>query len=268
MTQQDALVDQSRLRTVAATRYVTPFREGGSLPGLIEADDLGMYVLKFLGAGQGLKALTAEVIVGELARRLGFRVPELVLVELDPELSRAEPDEEIQDLLRASPGVNLGVDYLPGSFDFNPRVRDPGAGLAARLMWLDALTLNVDRSWRNPNMLLWHRQVWLIDHGASLIFHHRWAPGWQPAATYRYDAADHVMLPVAGSVADADAELRPLVTPALVAEVLALVPDAWLDRSLGTPEQVRAAYAAYFAARLADAPAWVAALEETRAARV
>ncbi len=261
-------MDQTDLRTVAATRYVTPFREGGSLPGLVEADDLGMYVLKFRGAGQGLKALTAEVIVGELARRLGFRVPELVLVELDPELSRAEPDEEIQDLLRASPGLNLGIDYLPGSFDFNPRVRDPGSELAARLLWLDTLVLNVDRSWRNPNLLLWHRQVWLIDHGAALIFHHRWLPGWQPAPTYRYDASDHVMMPVAGSIADADAELRPKVTPALVEEVLALVPDEWLDPGLGSPAQVRAAYAAYFAARLSDAASWVAALEDTRAARV
>jgi hypothetical protein len=268
LTCHDADVDQHSLRTVAATRYVTPFREGGSLPGLVEADDLGMYVIKFRGAGQGLKALTAEIIVGELARRLGFRVPELVLVDLDPELSRAEPDEEIQDLLRASPGHNLGVDYLPGSFDFSPRVRDPGADLAARLLWLDTLVLNVDRSWRNPNMLLWHRKVWLIDHGASLIFHHRWLPGWRPAPAYRYDAADHVMMPVAGSVADADAVLRPQVTPELVREVLALVPDGWLDAGLGSPEQVRDAYAAYFAARLADAPAWVAALEETRAARV
>jgi hypothetical protein len=261
-------VDQRSLRTVAATRYVTPFREGGSLPGLVEADDLGMYVLKFRGAGQGLKALTAEIIVGELARRLGFRVPELVVVELDPELSRAEPDEEIQDLLRASAGQNLGVDYLPGSFDFNPRVRDPGPDLAARLLWLDTLVLNVDRSWRNPNMLLWHRQAWLIDHGASLIFHHRWLPGWQPAATYRYDAADHVMMPAAGSLTGADAELRPLVTPALIDEILALVPDDWLDPAFGSPAQVRDAYAAYFTARLADAPNWVAALEETRAARV
>ncbi len=268
MSCHDADVDQRTLRTVAATRYVTPFREGGSLPGLVEADDLGMYVLKFRGAGQGLKALTAEVIVGELARRLGFRVPEVVLVELDPELSRAEPDEEIQDLLRASPGLNLGVDYLPGSFDVNPRVRDPGADLAARLLWLDALVLNVDRSWRNPNMLLWHRQVWLIDHGAALIFHHRWQPGWQPAATYRYDAGDHVMMPVAGPVTEADATLRPQVTPELVREVLALVPDEWLDPELGSPAEVRAAYAAYFAARVADAENWVAALEETRAARV
>ena len=263
-------MDQNYLRTVAATRYVTPFREGGSLPGLIEADDLGMYVLKFRGAGQGLKALTAEIIVGELARRLGFRVPELVLVELDPELSRAEPDEEIQDLLRASPGLNLGIDYLPGSFDFNPRVRDPGSELAARLLWLDTLVLNVDRSWRNPNMLLWHRQFWLIDHGATLIFHHRWVRGWQPAPQYRYDATDHVMMPVAGSIADADAVLRPLVTPALVRDVLALVPDEWLaaDAAFDSPEQVREAYAAYFAARLSNAATWVAALEETRAARV
>jgi hypothetical protein len=164
--------------------------------------------------------------------------------------------------------MNLGIDYLPGSFDVNPRVRDPGPDLAARLLWLDTLVLNVDRSWRNPNMLLWHRQIWLIDHGAALIFHHRWAPGWQPAATYRYDASDHVMMPVAGSIADADAELRRQLTPGLVREVLALVPDEWLDQELGSPDQVRDAYAAYFDTRLADAPSWVAALEETRAARV
>jgi len=253
---------------VAATRYVTPFREGGSLPGLVEANDLGMYVLKFRGAGQGLKALTAEIIVGELARRLGFRVPEIVLVEVDPEMGRSEPDEEIQALLRASAGLNLGIDYLPGSFDFNPRVRDPGPDLAARLLWLDTLVLNVDRSWRNPNMLLWHRQAWLIDHGASLIFHHRWLPGWRPAPTYRYDAADHVMMPAAGSLTEVDAELRPLVTSTMIHEILTLVPENWLDPEFGTPEQVRDAYAAYFTARLADAPSWVAALEETRAARV
>lgn len=267
----DACVDHGKpLRTVTATRYVTPFREGGSLPGLVEADDLGMYVLKFRGAGQGIKALVAEVIVGELARRLGFRVPEIVLVDLDPKLSKAEPDEEIQDLLDASGGINLGFDYLPGSFDFNPRVRDPGADLAARLLWLDALVLNVDRSWRNPNMLLWHREVWLIDHGASLYFHHRWGPGWEPAAEYRYDAADHVMLPAAGSLVDADRALRPLVTDAMLDEVLALVPDEWLaaDAAFETPDQVRAAYRAFFRRRLEQAATWVPALEETRAARV
>jgi hypothetical protein len=265
------VVDEvSRLRTVVATRYVTPLREGGSLPGLVEADDLGMYVLKFRGAGQGIKALVAEVIVGELARRLGFRVPEIVLAELDPQLSKAEPDEEIQDLLNASGGVNLGFDYLPGSFDFNPRVRDPGADLAAWLLWFDTLVLNVDRSWRNPNMLLWHREVWLIDHGASLYFHHRWGPGWQPAAQYRYDAADHVMLPVAGSVTDADRALRPLVTRELLDEVLALVPDQWLagDPAFDSPGGARAAYRAFFESRLERAQTWVPALEEARAARV
>jgi hypothetical protein len=267
----DACVDHGNpLRTVTATRYVTPFREGGSLPGLVEADDLGMYVLKFRGAGQGIKALVAEVVVGELARRLGFRVPEIVLVDLDPQLSKAEPDEEIQDLLNASGGTNLGFDYLPSSFDFNPRVRDPGAGLAARLLWFDTFVLNVDRSWRNPNMLLWHREVWLIDHGASLYFHHRWGPGWVPAAEYRYDATDHVMLPAAGSLTGADRELRPLVTDDVLGEVLALVPDEWLaaDPAFGSPAEVRAAYLAFFHRRLEQAGTWVPALEETRAAHV
>ncbi|WP_157440445.1 HipA family kinase [Actinokineospora inagensis] len=257
----------SPLRTVAATRYVTPLREGGSLPGLVEADDLGMYVVKFRGAGQGLKALVAEVVVGELARSLGLPVPELVVVDLDPDLGRAEPDHEVQSLLRASGGRNLGVDFLPGSFDFTPLVRDPGADLAARVLWLDALVLNVDRSWRNPNLLLWHRDVWLIDHGASLYFHHRFAEGWRPAASYRYDASDHVMLPVAGSVADIDAELGPKVLPALD-DVLALVPDDWLDPAFDTPDRARQAYRAYFAAKVADSPRWVGEVEATRAARV
>jgi len=255
------------LRTVTATRYVTPFREGGSLPGLVEADDLGMYVLKFRGAGQGIKSLVAELIVGELARALGFNVPEIVLADLDPELARPEPDQEVQDLLRASGGLNVGFDYLPGSFDFNPLVRDPGPDLAARLLWFDALTLNVDRSWRNPNLLLWHRDIWLIDHGASLIFHHSWSPGWTPAAAYRFDAADHVMFPVAGSLTAADAELKTQV-PAALGQVLADVPDDWLVQDGATAEDIRARYAAYFAARLAASADWVQALEVARAARV
>jgi hypothetical protein len=258
------------LRSVSATRYVTPFREGGSLPGLVEADDFGMYVLKFRGAGQGVKALIAEVVVGELARRLGFRVPELVLADLDPELARAEPDQEVQELLRNSGGVNLGSDYLPGSFDFNPQVRDPGTDLATRLLWLDGLVLNVDRSWRNPNLLLWHRDVWLIDHGAALYFHHRWGSGWTPAEAYRYDASDHVLLPFADGLAEVDRELSAEVTPELISEVLALVPDEWLaqDEGFGSPDEVRAAYAAFFAARVAGSRQWVEALEATRAARV
>jgi hypothetical protein len=234
---------------------------------LVEADDQGMYVLKFRGAGQGIKALVAELIVGELARTLGFKIPEIVFADLDPELARAEPDQEVQDLLRASGGRNLGFDYLPGSFDFNPLVRDPGPELGAKVMWLDALVLNVDRSWRNPNLLLWHRDVWLIDHGAALYFHHNWAPGWRPADSYRYDASDHVMLPVAGSIATADRELAPQLTPARVNDILGLVPDDWLQ-GFPTPDDARAAYAAYFAARVAASPQWVDSLEATRAARV
>ncbi|WP_237774255.1 HipA family kinase [Actinosynnema sp. ALI-1.44] len=251
------------LRTVEATRYVTPLREGGSLPGLIEADDLGMYVLKFRGAGHGLKALAAELIVGELARRLGFRVPDTVFVRLDPALARSEPDQEVQELLATSGGLNLGFDYLPGSFDFNPVVRDPGPELAARLVWFDALTLNVDRSWRNPNLLLWHKNVWLIDHGAALYFHHNFRPGWRPASTYRFDVDDHVMLPAAGPIT---AETVPT---GVLEEVLALVPDDWLtsDGVFG-PDQARAAYLAFFESRLANSDQWVQELEAARVARV
>jgi hypothetical protein len=252
-----------QLRTVQATRYVTPLREGGSLPGLIEADDLGMYVLKFRGAGHGLKALTAEIIVGELARRLGFRVPEIVFVNLDPELAKAEPDQEVQELLATSGGQNLGFDYLPGSFDFNPVIRDPGPELAAGLLWLDAFTLNVDRSWRNPNLLLWHRDVWLIDHGAALYFQHSFRPGWKPAESYRFDAHDHVMLPAAGPIEALD------VTPEMLTEVLALVPDDWLESDgVFSAAQSRAAYLEFFESRLAHASSWLNDLEAARAARV
>ncbi|NKE55507.1 hypothetical protein FXN61_01180 [Lentzea sp. PSKA42] len=257
------------LREVTATRYVTPFREGGSMPGLVEADDLGMYVVKFRGAGQGVKVLVAEIIVGELARRLGFRIPEVVLVHLDPELARAEPDQEVQELLRASGGLNLGLDYLPGSFDFNPVVRDPGAELATKLLWLDALTLNVDRSWRNPNMLLWHRDVWLIDHGAALYFHYSWSPE-KPATPknhlgdFRFDPSDHAMLPNAGSMSEVDAELAAKITPDLLDEVLALVPDGWLE---GDPAELRQRYKDFFTYRLAHR-GWVDSLEAARAARV
>jgi hypothetical protein len=253
------------LRTVSATRYVTPLREGGSLPGLVEADDLGMYVLKFRGAGQGVKALTAEVVVGELARRLGFRVPEIVLVDLDPELARNEPDQEVQELLANSGGVNLGFDYLPGAFDFNPVVRDPGPELASQVLWLDALTLNVDRSWRNPNLLLWHRDVWLIDHGAALYFHHGWGKDFKIADTYRFDAKDHVMLPAAGPVTNA---LAARMTPDLLAEVLALIPDEWLTVDGDEPTEARAAYTRFFESRLANSAQWIEALEAARAARV
>jgi hypothetical protein len=168
------VLERSPLRVVVATRYVLPLREGGSLPGLVEADDLGTHMVKFRGAGQGRKALVAEVIVAELARRVGLQVPELVLVELDPRMARTEPDQEVQDLLRASAGINLGVDYLPGSLGFDPAVDAVAPETAAGVVWFDVLTLNVDRSWRNPNLLRWHGQMWLIDHGAALYFHHNW----------------------------------------------------------------------------------------------
>ncbi|WP_322779277.1 HipA family kinase [Frankia sp. Cas4] len=217
------------LRAVTATRYATPLREGGSLPGLMEGDDLGTWVVKFRGAGQGPKALVAEVVVGELARALGLPVPELVVIALDPQLGRTEPDQEIQELLRASAGSNLGMDYLPGSITYDPLAFQVDPALAARVLWLDALTLNVDRSWRNPNLLVWGRRLWLIDHGAALYVHHNWSgaagavdrvlPRWQ----------EHVLLPGADALTAADAELAPLVQADLLGEVLAQVPPAWLD---------------------------------------
>jgi hypothetical protein len=245
------------LRTVVATRYVTPLREGGSLPGLMEADDLGTYVVKFRGAGQGRKVLVAEILVGELARALGLPVPELVLVEVDPVLGRAEPDEEVQDLLRASGGLNLGMDFLPGALGFDPVAHAVEPALASRVLWLDALVGNVDRSWRNPNLLLWHRQLQLIDHGATLVFHHDWARA-DRAAEKPYAAGDHVLSSAAVERAAAGDALAPLVTRELLVQVAALVPDGWLEDEPGfsSAEQVRAAYVEHFLRRVAAREVW------------
>lgn len=242
------------LRHVTATRYVTPLREGGSLPGLMEADDLGTYVVKFVGAGQGRKVLVAEVVCGELARRLGLPVPEVVTVDVDPLLGLSEPDEEVQDLLRASIGLNLGVDFLPGSFGYDGGSVE--ASQAGRVLWLDAFVANVDRSWRNPNLLVWHRDLWLIDHGASLYFHHGWSGGvGDPArfARQAWDVSDHVLGAHVGAVAAADAEVATRFGVDDLVEILALVPDAWLEPVPGarTPDAVRAAYVAFLSARLA-----------------
>ena len=242
--------------TVLATRYVAPLREGGSLPALVEADDDGLYVLKFRGAGQGPKALVAELIVGELARLLGLPVPVIAFVEVDPALGAAEPDPEIQDLLRASPGRNLGLDFLPGSLAFDPAAApavDPD--LAAAVVWLDALVTNVDRTARNPNLLWWHGRLWLIDHGASLYVHHR---TWRLAehATAPFPAiADHVLLPYAGPIADADARLAPGLGERALEALAALVPDAWLvaDGEDASAAQRRRAYVEYLSRRL-EAP--------------
>jgi hypothetical protein len=237
---------------VSATRYVAPLREGGSLPGLVEADDLGTYVCKFVGAGQGPRVLVAEVVVGELARRLGIRTPDLVAVQLDSAIGRYEADEEVQDLLNASLGLNLGVDFLPGSFGFDASC-DPAPAEAARILWLDAFTANVDRSWRNPNLLVWGGDLWAIDHGASLYFHHAW-PGGSPErfAEQPYDASDHVLLGYHDGVAAADDELAPQVTAALLDEVLGLVPEAWL----GSPRDLDH-YRDYLLARVSADRAWL-----------
>ena len=249
------------IRTVAATRYVAPLREGGSLPGIVEADDLGTYVCKFRGAGQGLKVLVAEVVVGELARRLGIRTPELVAVELEAAIGRYEADEEVQDLLTASIGLNLGVDFLPGSFGYDAGCT-PDPRVAASILWLDALTANVDRSWRNPNLLVWHRNLWAIDHGACLYFHHGWPAGIGPAERFArqpYDAADHVLAGYLDRVQAADAELAPHVTEELLGEVVAEVPDAWLEPVPGaeTADALRAAYVAFLHARVTGERAWL-----------
>jgi hypothetical protein len=245
------------LRQVTAIRYVTPLREGGSLPAIVEADDLGTYVVKFRGAGQGLRALVAEVIAGELARRLGLPVPELVVVELDPVVARAEPDEEVQELLKASAGTNLGMDFLPGALGYDPVAHPVDADLASRVVCFDAFVENVDRSWRNPNLLIWHGGLQLIDHGATLYFHHDWARAADVAhRAYRWD--DHVLRPYATAPAAAGAELARRLTPDLLGEAIALVPDEWLvDVEAESPAEARAAYLKQLTRRAAEPAAWL-----------
>jgi hypothetical protein len=250
----------SPLPTVRATRYVVPLREGGSLPGLVEADDLGTYVCKFRGAGQGLRVLVAEVVVGELARRLGIAVPELVAVDLDAAIARYEADEEVQDLLNASLGLNLGIDFLPGAFGFDSQCT-PDEETAARVLWLDALTANVDRSWRNPNLLMWHGRLWAIDHGACLYFHHSWSSGIgspERFAGQPYRVDDHVLSAYLPGVRDADAALAPQVTEELLREVVGQVPDDWLEPVPGAgADELRAAYVAFLRARVAGDRPWL-----------
>jgi hypothetical protein len=245
------------LRSVTATRYVTPLREGGSLPGVMEADDLGTYVVKYVGAGQGRKVLVAEIIAGELARRLDLPVPELVLVDVDPLLGLSEPDEEVQDLLRASPGLNLAMDFLPGALGYDPVAHPVAPQLASRVLWFDALVGNVDRSWRNPNLLVWHGQLELIDHGATLVFHHSWSR----SATFAhrpYDVSDHVLAAYATERAAADADLAPRVTSDLLREVVGLVPDQWLEDEpgFGAAGEVRTAYVERLLERIAARESW------------
>jgi hypothetical protein len=240
------------LKEVSATRYIAPLREGGSLPGLVEADDRGTYVLKFTGAGQGRKTLVAEVVCGELARRLGLRVPGLVTVDLDPVLGLGEPDEQVQELLKSSGGTNLGMDFLTRAIGFDPLAFEVSPEEAGRIVWFDALINNVDRSWRNPNLLMWHGALWLIDHGATMIWHHHW-PGARTSAAKPYDAADHALARFGPDVAAAAAALAPQVTEELLAEVTAEIPDVWLADEPGfdTPDALRRAYADPLLARAA-----------------
>ena len=240
------------MRTVNATRYVTPLREGGSLPAIIEADDDGMYVLKFRGAGQGPKALIAELIAGEIARAAGFLVPELVFVQLDPDIAKTEPDPEIQDLIRASGGLNLGLDYLPGSVMFDPVAEKPDPELASRIVWFDAYVTNIDRTPRNANLLLWHRKLWLIDHGAALYFHHSWSGMDERSKDPFTLIKDHILLPFAATLEAADSTMSSVVTEKVIADIVALVPDEWLEGEprFNSAAENRQAYVEYLLRRL------------------
>lgn len=249
------------LESVTAVRYVAPLREGGSLPGLVEADDLGTYVVKFTGAGQGRKVLVAEVLVGEVARRVGIPTPRLAVVDLPSAIARYEADEEVQDLLNASPGRNLGVDFLPGAFGYDGS-RPPSADDAAAILWLDAYTANVDRTWANPNLLVWHRRAWAIDHGAALWFHHSWPsrpPDVGRFVAQPFDASGHVLAPVAGSVRAAHERFAPLLTDDVLREVVDEVPEEWLETTASLPDldAVRAAYREHLGMRLAAPAAWL-----------
>jgi hypothetical protein len=256
------------IRRVTATRYVTPLREGGSLPAIVEADDDGLYVAKFRGAGHGVKALVAELVAAEIARALGLLVPEIVLLDFDPRLAAAEPDSEIRELLQRSSGLNVGLDYLPGSLGFDPAAGfRPPRELCADIVWFDAFVTNVDRDARNTNMLVWHKRLWLIDHGSALYIHHSWR---DPAAHARRPMVEvkrHVLLPFAGSIVEADERLAPRLSRGLLAEIIDAVPDDWLpaEAELAEPAAHRAAYLDYLERRLGAPRAFV---EEAERARV
>ncbi|MCC6365070.1 MAG: aminotransferase class I and II [Bryobacterales bacterium] len=256
------------IRTISATRYVTPLREGGSMPAIVEADDFGLYVLKFRGAGQGVLALAAELICAGIGRALDLPVPEVVFASVDSDLGRNEGDPEIRELLQASVGNNLAMDYLPGSAMFDPAARDRvDPELAARTVWFDALITNVDRTARNPNLLCWHRSLYLIDHGAALYFHHDWSD-LETRARSRFPLIrDHVLLPWAAGLEDAGARLRPRLTRGVLEEILRQVPDEWLPPEQGaeTPEVKRAGYVQYFLTRLEAAPLFIEEAQNARA---
>jgi hypothetical protein len=254
-----------QLRTVNVTRYVTPLREGGSMPAIAEADDGFLYVLKFRGAGQGRKALIAEIIGAEMARVLGLKVPEIVFANLDEAFGRTEPDEEIQDLLKASVGLNLALHYLSGAITYDPTVALIPSVLASKIVWLDGLLTNMDRTARNTNMLFWHKELWLIDHGASLYFHHSWQ-NWEAQASRPFALIkDHVLLPQATQLSEVNAEAVSLLTPAVVQSILALIPDEWLDEDIFENSAAqREAYANFLNTRISNSDVFVNAANDAR----
>lgn len=255
-----------QLRTVNVIRYVTPLREGGSMPAIAEADDEFLYVLKFRGAGQGVKALIAEIIGGEIARALGFKVPEIVFANLDEAFGRTEPDEEIQDLLKASIGLNLALHYLSGAITFDPTVTTVDAKLASQIVWLDCLLTNMDRTARNTNMLIWHKELWLIDHGASLYFHHS-MQNWKEQAVRSFILVkDHVLLPQASEIEAVDAEFKAILTDELINSVVALIPEEWLIDESGqeTAEERRQVYSQFLISRVANSEVFVKEAQNAR----
>lgn len=258
------------LRTVNVTRYVTPLREGGSLPAIAEADDGFMYVLKFRGAGQGVKALIAEVIGGELARALGLRVPEIVFCNLDPAFGRTEPDEEIQDLLKASVGLNLGLHYLQGAITFDPVVTIIDATLASQIVWLDSFITNVDRTDRNTNMLIWNRNLWLIDHGAALYFHHSWQNLSEQGRRLFPQIKNHVLLPFASNLDDVDRMFRSILSVEYIRSIVSLIPDEWLldDQSFESPDDKRNVYTNFLSTRLFISETFVKEAKHAREALI
>ena len=256
-------------RRVTATRYVTPLREGGSLPGLVEADDDGLYVVKFHGAGQGPRALVAEWLAGEIARVVGLAVPDLVLIDVDPGLGDAEPDEELQDLVHRSGGLNLGLDFLPGALMFNPAADpDVDPDSAADIVWLDAFVTNPDRTAANPNLLVWHGRTWLIDHGAALYIHHTWRDPDAHAEGAFERIGDHVLLPFAGSIADADDRLAPRLVSGVFEGLAAAIPETWLPDAdgVGSGPAQRDAYVRYLERRLAARARFVEEADRARRA--
>lgn len=258
------------LRSVNVIRYITPLREGGSLPAIAEADDGFLYVIKFRGAGQGPKALIAELIGGEISRLLGLKIPELVFANVDEAFGRTEPDEEIQDLLKASKGLNLGLHYLSGSITFDPAVTKINSELASRIVWLDCLLNNVDRTARNTNMLLWQKELWLIDHGASMYFHHSWQ-NWKEKATQPFvQVKDHVLLPYAADMEIADVASRLILSSERIRSIVALIPDEWLlvDSPFATVEEHRDAYAQFLEIRLAHSDVFVKEAQNARQALI